>query len=73
MMSLDKEEEALLRKPARERHGGRKSSLGSLASTRMEKGKERAEFLSADDFLGFLKKGVKGKYSKYTKRSELYD
>lgn len=73
MISLDKEHEALLRKLAREKHGGKKGSLSSVVSEALDKEREQESSPSIADFLDFLRKGVRGKYKMYSRRDELYD
>lgn len=73
MISLDEDHEELLRKLAREKYGGKKGSLSEVVKEALEKMKEKDREDAIAEFKELLKKGIKGKYIMYKKRSEIYD
>lgn len=73
MISLDDEHEALLRKLAQEKHGGKKGSLSSVVSEALEEAKETGDEIFRKEFVDFLRTGIKGKYRMYRSRDELYE
>lgn len=73
MISLDDEDEMLLRKLAQERYGGKKGSLSTVIQEALHKLKGQDREKDIADFIKMLKTGLKFKYKMYKNRDEIYD
>ena len=73
MISLDEEYEALLRRLAQEKYGGKKGSLSEIVQEALDKMKEEDREKEIEEFGKMLRKGLRFKYKMYEKRSEIYD
>jgi len=73
MISLDDEDEELLRKLAQEKYSGKKGSLSEIVQEALHKLKGRDREKETDEFIEMLRKGLKFKYKMYKSRNEIYD
>jgi len=73
MISLDDDYEALLRKLAQEKYGGKKGSLSEIVQEALTKMQDKSRTEEISEFKKMLEKGFKGKYKMYKNRSEIYD
>jgi hypothetical protein len=72
LISLNEEDELLLRRLAREKHEGKKGALSEVVSEALKNLKENKN-VSKEAFFVLLDKGIKSNYKMYKKRSEIYD
>lgn len=73
MISLDDEYEAILRKLAQEKYGGKKGSISETVSEALKKLQEESRERYADEFKALLLKGLHFKYKIYRQRAEIYE
>lgn len=73
MVALDDEHEALLRRLAQEKYGGKKGSLTEIVQEALDKMRAEEKQKEITEFIELLRKGMKGKYKMYKTRDEIYD
>ncbi len=73
MVSLDQDYESLLRNMAQEKYNGKKGSLSEVVKEALDNLKDSSSQKDKAEFIAFLKKGVKTKYTMYKSRDEIYD
>lgn len=72
MIVLDEEYEALLRRLAQEKYGGKKGSLSKVVEEALDKLKSDKDAVK-ERLKKRLTEGIDFKYKMYKKRSEIYD
>lgn len=73
MIALDDEHEALLRKLAQEKYGGKKGSLSEVIKEALDNLDVGTREKARKNFIERLKKGLEFEYKMYKNRSEIYD
>ena len=73
MVALDDEYEALLRRLAQEKYGGKKGSLSGIVQDALDKMKDMNREKELEEFKKMLKKGLAFEYKMYKNRNEIYD